>query len=27
VSTGGFGHPACSASATTIAESLPPTRP
>jgi len=27
VSTGGFGHPVCSASATTIAESLPPTRP
>jgi len=27
VSAGGFGHPVCSASATTIAESLPPTRP
>ena len=27
VSAGGFGHPACSAAATTIAESLSPTRP
>ncbi len=27
VSAGGFGHPACSAAATTIAATLPPTRP
>lgn len=27
VSSGGFGHPVCSAAATTIAESLSPTRP
>ncbi len=27
VSTGGFGHPVCSAAATTIAGTLPPTRP